>query len=142
MSFSERLRIARERAGMSQDALAAAAGVTPKTIQRYEGGGEPRLDNVTKIANVLECSIDWLATGEGHPLDGSEDPELNQFSKSHAVTREERVLLEAGRALRGRTGPALYSNLLMAMRLSQPDTAEVEQRAASKGATKVQRKKR
>ena len=64
--FSERLKSARQKAGMNQAQLADAIGVKQNTISNYEkatgekGCGVPKLDTVAKIADVLNVSLDWL----------------------------------------------------------------------------------
>ncbi len=54
----EKLIKAREAAGMSQDALGAAAGVTKWTINRIEGGERnPSFDVMQKIIAALGGSV-------------------------------------------------------------------------------------
>lgn len=51
----------RESAGMSQEALANASGVTRVSIARYESGERiPPLDIAARIARALNCTIDDL----------------------------------------------------------------------------------
>lgn len=51
----------REAAGMSQEALATASGVTRVSISRYESGERvPPLDIAARIARALNCKIDDL----------------------------------------------------------------------------------
>jgi transcriptional regulator with XRE-family HTH domain len=53
-TFGDRLRAARERRGLSQEALAEKAGVDRKLIYRTElGQTSPRLDAVMQIAEAL-----------------------------------------------------------------------------------------
>lgn len=63
MFNSERLRIARERRGLTQRALAEAAGLTSKTISNYEKAGifEPiASDSMERISSVLEYPIEFF----------------------------------------------------------------------------------
>ncbi|MEX1142469.1 MAG: helix-turn-helix transcriptional regulator [Thermoleophilaceae bacterium] len=54
-AFGENLRDARERAGVSQAALARAAQVSPSEISRLEGGQrEPLLTTIVLLARALE----------------------------------------------------------------------------------------
>jgi transcriptional regulator with XRE-family HTH domain len=49
------LRDARRRAGLSQQALALGSGLDRAAIGVYEnGGGQPRLDTILKLAQVLK----------------------------------------------------------------------------------------
>lgn len=51
----------REAAGLSQEALATAAGVTRVSIARYESGDRvPPLTIAARIARALNCKVDDL----------------------------------------------------------------------------------
>lgn len=51
----------REAAGMSQESLAAASGVSRVSIARYETGERvPSLEIAARIARALNCKIDDL----------------------------------------------------------------------------------
>lgn len=63
MFNSERLRIARERRGLTQKGLAEAAGLTSKTIFNYEKAGifdEIASDSMERISNVLNYPLDFF----------------------------------------------------------------------------------
>jgi transcriptional regulator with XRE-family HTH domain len=63
-----RLAEARRRAGLSQNALAKAAGLSQPTILRLEEGASfPALDTLERIARALDVSPCWLAFGVGSP---------------------------------------------------------------------------
>lgn len=70
--FAERMKQARTGAGMKQNELAKAVGVTPATISAYEkastdgNGKNPTLENAQKIAKALGVSLDWIC-GNGQP---------------------------------------------------------------------------
>jgi transcriptional regulator with XRE-family HTH domain len=54
-TFGENLRDARKHAGLSQQALAFSSGMDRATISIYENGGrQPRLDTILKLARALE----------------------------------------------------------------------------------------
>lgn len=60
-TFGSRLKRAREKAGLSQEALAEAIGVVRRTVAAYEAGTKsPRLDRLTTIAQVLEKPPGWF----------------------------------------------------------------------------------
>lgn len=65
-TFAKRLKEARERRNIKQNALALKIGVTAQTISAYEKaeangkGKNPTLENAVAIANELEVSLDWL----------------------------------------------------------------------------------
>jgi transcriptional regulator with XRE-family HTH domain len=61
VKFAEILRLRRREVGLSQAALAAAAGVDPRQIRRYEAGEqEPVLPVAVAIADALKISVDAL----------------------------------------------------------------------------------
>lgn len=64
--LAERLRAAREDAGLSGNALAKTAGTTHTTIQNIEQGRHcPSVARVEALADALDVSPAWLAYGEG-----------------------------------------------------------------------------
>ena len=59
--MGEKLKAARIAAGMTQQQLAAAAGLTQKDISRYESGKhEPGALTLKRLAQALGCSMDVL----------------------------------------------------------------------------------
>lgn len=55
------IRLYRERAGMTQETLAAAIGVTQAAISMWEAGNRnPDIITAKKIAQALACSVDEL----------------------------------------------------------------------------------
>ena len=68
MSFGERLRIARQSQGLTQQQLAELIGVSRSTVAMWETGEhQPDLDTVSKLATILKVSVDFL-------LGKTEDP--------------------------------------------------------------------
>lgn len=67
MQIAERLKWARETAGISQRRLAKLAELGDATIRHIEGNDPESIDVTTarKIGAVLGCSPAWLLTGEG-----------------------------------------------------------------------------
>jgi transcriptional regulator with XRE-family HTH domain len=65
--FSERLRYAMERAGISQAQLARACGVKAPSVHSWLSGKSKFLrgHNLLSAAKVLKVSQTWLATGNG-----------------------------------------------------------------------------
>ncbi|RRN55972.1 helix-turn-helix domain-containing protein [Pseudoxanthomonas sp. SGNA-20] len=76
MNLSMRIRIARQRARLSQEALAALLGVTRGAVANWECavGAQPATARLERLAQVTGVCFEWLATGRG-PLtyDGSDD---------------------------------------------------------------------
>lgn len=61
LSLGERLRICRERAGLTQDGAAKLLEVTQATISRYECGHRtPRLLWLRAMASIYDVTLDEL----------------------------------------------------------------------------------
>ena len=53
----EKIRLFREKAGMSQRELATAIGVSQAAVAQWEtGAAQPTLDNLRKAAEALGCN--------------------------------------------------------------------------------------
>lgn len=60
--LGRRIKSLREERGMNQSDLAKASGINDITLSRYETGSmAPGAENLWKLADALECSIDVLA---------------------------------------------------------------------------------
>ena len=67
MNFSEKLKEARKKAGLSQSALAQKAGISMRTLQNYEMGKRypASLDIAMGLAKALNTTAeDLLSSGE------------------------------------------------------------------------------
>ncbi|MFA6234126.1 MAG: helix-turn-helix transcriptional regulator [Bacteroidota bacterium] len=59
--FPARLRLAREKRGLSQGDMAIRAGLQPSAISHFETGTrKPSFDNLRKLADALEVTTDYL----------------------------------------------------------------------------------
>src|SRR5688572_18499143 len=69
--FGQNLRALRERAGLTQRALARRLGFTgPSTVSHWEGGGIlPAPTTITTLATALRCSTTDLLSGVVTPYD-------------------------------------------------------------------------
>lgn len=62
MTFSERLKAARNNEALTQKQVAEQIGLTTRNYQRYEAGTqEPTLSNLVALSNCFNVSIDYLA---------------------------------------------------------------------------------
>lgn len=60
-NFQERLKNARNEQGMTQKNLASKLGVTEQAVSKWERGSSyPDVAMLDQIANVLDCSLDYL----------------------------------------------------------------------------------
>lgn len=63
-TFTERLKDARKRAGVTQVALSKKMDIARQTYLDLESGKTPpRLDRIEQIAHILEVNKVWLAFG-------------------------------------------------------------------------------
>jgi len=59
--FSERLRMARKSKRLSQTDLAKRADFLPSAVSHFENGRRsPSFDNLRKLADALEVTVDYL----------------------------------------------------------------------------------
>ena len=67
--LAARVRWARERSGLSAEALSLKAGLAKSHVRLIERGTRRRIDIVTaqKIASALGIAWAWLLSGEGEP---------------------------------------------------------------------------
>jgi transcriptional regulator with XRE-family HTH domain len=65
--FADRLRDRRNERGLSQREIAAALDINQSQYSHYEKGTMPNADLLKKMADLLECSTDYL-------LGASDDP--------------------------------------------------------------------
>lgn len=81
MSLSERIKLAMDKAGISQVELARACGVKPPSVHGWLSGKSKFLrgENLLQAARALNVTQDWLATGAGpmHPSEAPPDPLKN-----------------------------------------------------------------
>lgn len=59
--FCERLIEMRKSLGMTQRQVAEKLGITQPSYIRYEiGNSEPTLENLAKLADIFDVSVDYL----------------------------------------------------------------------------------
>ncbi len=63
--FTQNLKIARQRAGLSQQQLADKIFVSRSAVGKWEAGnGMPNQENLTALCEVLGVSADWLISSD------------------------------------------------------------------------------
>ncbi|MDX2272195.1 MAG: helix-turn-helix transcriptional regulator [Cyanobacteriota bacterium] len=63
--FPERLKVLMQEGSLAE--FAERCGVSASLLHKYLKGSVPGLDKLVLIAQASQCSLDWLATGEGLP---------------------------------------------------------------------------
>lgn len=67
-SLGQRIRYAREAAGLTQEAVAAHFGIRRVSVTQWENDvTRPALDKIEGLAELLNTRTDWLLRREGHP---------------------------------------------------------------------------
>ncbi len=74
-SIGDRIRVTRKARNLSQAELAARLGVTQPAIANWESGvHDPRRVMLAKLAETLDVSLDWLASGARSALEADKHP--------------------------------------------------------------------
>ena len=104
MTFSDKIKLARENAKLTQAKLAEAVGVSQRTIASYEStDAHPHASTMKKLATVLNVSYDYLQNDSiTNPTSGIEkdvyvDQVRNRFGNKAAS--DFNGLLDANKAL-------------------------------------------
>lgn len=72
MILAERIRFARDLKGYTQREVAERMNLeNPQAVSNWERGGGISRQNATTLADVLECTLDWLLEEKGTPPGGS-----------------------------------------------------------------------
>ncbi len=98
MGFAQRLKKARTDKGLSQTDLAKLVGIHYTQIGRYEKkGAQPSADILSKLANSLGVSSDFLTNGTSDDLaeNSLTDKELlNQFKAIEKMPEQDKDVVK------------------------------------------------
>ena len=98
MEFKERLKKVRVEKGISQSELAKSIGVHVTNISRYERGeNRPTSDVLTKLANSLDVTADYLMGGsvDDNAQKTISDKELlSQFQKVEKLPNDKKMIIK------------------------------------------------
>jgi len=102
-SIGDRLRWLLEYRGMKQTELAKVIGRSQSAISNIvtDSSRRPNAETLLRLAAALQCSAEWLVTGEGHPF------EINVVGR-----KAEKDLLAAFRQLDDQAKAALLAAAL------------------------------
>jgi len=87
--FGDRLKLARERSGLTMAELSRkAGGISGSAISQLEAGTSKgaRPENLAALARALGVDMYWLATGEPNPVQISESTSDSNASSASAST--------------------------------------------------------
>lgn len=115
MELGDRIRVAREAAGISKSELARRIGVHPSACIQWESrdGTYPKLENLIQLAVLLDVRLEWLATGRGVMAYGNDlrDERPAYAAAESRLAADERRLLGLYRILPPRKRKALFELL-------------------------------
>ena len=91
MEFSERLKELRKQAQLTQVELASKLGIAQSSYADWERGRKkPTQDNLVKIAQILNVSVDYLVGNSEKKADELDNIELLFRMNSKGLTDEEK----------------------------------------------------
>lgn len=95
MEFSERLKDLRKQAGLTQVNVAERLGVSQPAYASWERGiKKPTQENLVKIAQVLNVSVDYLVGNSEERTDELDNIELLFRINSKGLTEEEKEVFK------------------------------------------------
>ena len=95
MEFSERLKKLRKDAGLTQVDVAEKLGISQPAYASWERGvKKPTQENLVKIAQILNVSIDYLVGNSEEKLDELDNIELLFRMNSKGLTDEEKKIFK------------------------------------------------
>ena len=112
--LNQRVREARNRAGLTQEALAGELGVSRSAVAQWEmeRGTAPSVENLSALATCSGMHFEYIATGRGEPYFGA--PRLSVAEESpvyRSMDSEQRQLLALFNKLSPRQRQALLDLL-------------------------------
>lgn len=87
MRFSDRLRVL--IAGRTVSEFARSVGLGESLIRKYLNGSEPSLSRAHQIARVCQCSLMWLASGEGLPFEPAPKVDIEALESALRIMSDE-----------------------------------------------------
>lgn len=70
-NFPERLKYMRKKASLTQKEIASKLNIQRVTYSHYETGrSQPSIDTLILLANIFDCSIDYLVGISDNPKRG------------------------------------------------------------------------
>jgi len=95
MAFAERLKELRKQAHLTQVELAKRLGIGQSSYADWERGKKkPTQENLVKIAQILDVSIDYLVGNSEEKSDELDNIELLFRMNSKGLTEEEKELFK------------------------------------------------
>lgn len=89
MDFSQRVRMLRDRAGLTQEAMAEKLGITNRAVGAWESGrARPRLAKMQELADLFGVTVsELMGEAEQLPLHGTPTGNVPLVATSHMGSR-------------------------------------------------------
>lgn len=95
MEFLERLKDLRKQAGLTQVDVAEKLGISQPAYASWERGvKKPTQENLVKIAQILNVSVDYLVGNSEKKSDELDNIELLFRMNSNGLTEEEKEIFK------------------------------------------------
>ena len=95
MEFSERLKDLRQQAGLTQVDVAEELGISQPAYASWERGAKkPTQENLVKIAQILNVSVDYLVGNSEEKADELDNIELLFRMNSKGLTDSEKAVFK------------------------------------------------
>lgn len=95
MAFAERLKELRKQAHLTQVELAKRLGIGQSSYADWERGKKkPTQENLVKIAQILDVSVDYLVGNSEEKSDELDNIELLFRMNSKGLTKEEKEVFK------------------------------------------------
>lgn len=95
MEFSERLKDLRKQAGLTQVEVAEKLGISQPAYASWERGAKkPTQENLVKIAQILNVSVDYLVGNSEEKADELDNIEMLFRMNSKGLTDEEKKVFK------------------------------------------------
>lgn len=95
MEFSERLKELRKKANFTQVEVAEKLGISQPAFASWERGAKkPTQENLVKIAQVLNVSVDYLVGNTENKSDELDNIELLFRMNSKGLTKKEKEIFK------------------------------------------------
>lgn len=91
--WTDRAKRRMRHRGITQEGLTKPLGVTRGAVGHYlSGRNTPNPDQLVVLSKLLDCSLDWLLTGEGSP---ERDSKIQEDAAEYlAMGPDERAICE------------------------------------------------
>lgn len=98
-SLAERIKERREHLGLTQEQVGRHFGISREAVlqwEKKEDGTAPRGKRLRELADLLECSLQWLLTGEASTIEAPEQPVVTRIGSPPGYVPVQHITLGAG----------------------------------------------